>query len=241
MSLKSGKMADTRGNTDRVPGTLASSVYDRLRGDILTGLLAPDQKLRTEVLRARYGIGNSPLREALNRLSVDGLVTHEEQRGFRVASASHAELSELVKTRCWLEEIALRESMAQGGDEWEEALVIAYHRLSRVKRSRSDESFELNLDWERLHRNFHMALLNACGSRWMMQFCALLYDQGERYCQLASIVSYDAATDTDEHEKILKAAVAREADAAVRLIQDHYRATEKIIRETISDFSEVSS
>ncbi len=41
-------------------GTLASSVYDRLRGDILTGSLPPGEKLRTEALRARYEVGNSP-------------------------------------------------------------------------------------------------------------------------------------------------------------------------------------
>ena len=114
-------------------GTLASSVYDRLRGDILTGILAPDEKLRTEALRVRYGVGNSPLREALNRLSVDGLVTRVDQKGFRVASASHAELEELVRTRCWLEEIALRESIAHGDAAWEERLLIAYHRLTRIK------------------------------------------------------------------------------------------------------------
>lgn len=222
-------------------GTLASSVYDRLRGDILTGILAPNEKLRTEALRLRYGVGNSPLREALNRLSVDGLVTREDQKGFRVASASHAELEELVRTRCWLEEIALRESIVRGDAAWEERLLIAYHRLTRIKRSLNDRRFELNPDWERLHRNFHTALLDACGSRWMLQFCAQLYDQGERYCQLASVVAYDAETDGDEHEVIMKAAVARDADTAVRLIHNHYRSTQKIIREAISDFSEISA
>jgi len=66
-------------------GTLASSVYDRLRGDILSGSLPPGEKLRTEALRSRYEVGNSPIREALNRLSADGLVTREDQKGFRVA------------------------------------------------------------------------------------------------------------------------------------------------------------
>ena len=97
-------------------GTLASSVYDRLRGDILSGSLPPGEKLRTEALRARYEVGNSPIREALNRLSADGLVTREDQKGFRVAAASRADLEELVKTRCWLEQIALRESIANGDD-----------------------------------------------------------------------------------------------------------------------------
>ena len=52
-----------------VVGTLATTVYDRLRDDIMCGELAPDEKLRVEFLRARYGAGTSPIREALNRLS----------------------------------------------------------------------------------------------------------------------------------------------------------------------------
>ncbi len=229
------------GDHDRGRGTLASSVYDRLRGDILTGILSPGEKLGTEALRALYGVGNSPLREALNRLSVDGLVTREDQRGFRVATASHAELEELVRTRCWLEEIGLRESIAQGDADWEEKLLIAYHRLMRVRRSLTDDRFELNPDWQRLHRVFHLALLDACGSRWMLRFCAQLFDQGERYCQLASIATFDAATGGDEHEAIMKAALARDADEAVRLTHSHYRATQEIIRATIADFSEISA
>jgi len=223
---------------DQGRGTLASSVYDRLRGDILTGILSPGEKLRTKALRVRYGVGNSPLREALNRLSVGQLVTREDQKGFRVATASHAELKELVRTRCWLEEIVLRESISKGDEAWEENLLIAYHRLTRVKRSLDDHRFELNPDWWRLHRIFHTALLDACGSRWMMQFCTQLYDQGERYCQLAGLVTYDVATDGDEHEAIMKAAVARDADEAVRLIHNHYRGTQQIICDAISDFSE---
>ena len=50
------------------PATLASSVYDRLRADILTGELEPGRKLRIEFLGKRYHTGHSPIREALNRL-----------------------------------------------------------------------------------------------------------------------------------------------------------------------------
>ena len=89
-------------------GTLASSVYDEMRNDILSGELPPGEKLRVEYMRTRYGVGASPIREALNRLSVDGVVLRVDQKGFRVAEVSVAELDELIKTRCWLEETALR-------------------------------------------------------------------------------------------------------------------------------------
>jgi DNA-binding GntR family transcriptional regulator len=218
-------------------GTLASSVHDRLRGDILSGALPPDEKLRTEALRERYGVGNSPLREALNRLSADGLVTREDQKGFRVAAASRADLEELVKTRCWLEEIALRQSIEYGDDAWEESVVLRYHRLSRVRRSSSEDEYVVNYEWEARHRAFHLALLGACGSRWLMQYCTQLNDQAGRYRRLAIVVSYPGRNELTEHEAIMRAATSRDADEAVRLLLAHYDRTAGIIRNSIPEFA----
>ena len=78
--------------------TLASSVYSELKNDILTGKLKPGHKLRLQVLKEDYNVGNSPLREALNRLSANGMVMREENKGFKVSPASVAELEELVRT-----------------------------------------------------------------------------------------------------------------------------------------------
>jgi DNA-binding GntR family transcriptional regulator len=217
-------------------GTLASSVYDRLRDDILRGVLPPDEKLRTEALRDRYGVGNSPLREALNRLSADGLVTREDQKGFRVAAASRADLEELVKTRCWLEEIALRQSIENGDEAWEESVVVQFHRLSRVRRSSNEDEYVVNLDWESRHRAFHLALLSACGSRWLLQYCEQLNDQAHRYRQLAIIVSYPKRNELAEHEAIMRAATTRDADEAARLLIGHYARTADIIKNSLPQF-----
>jgi len=65
----------------------------------------PGEKLRIEVLRTRYDVGGTPLREAMNRLSTEGLVTQSEQRGFRVTPVSADELLELTRTRCWINEV----------------------------------------------------------------------------------------------------------------------------------------
>lgn len=72
--------------------TLASSVYQALLEDILSGTLKPGHKLRLQALKDQYNVGNSPLREALNRLSAIGMVIREENKGFRVSPASVAEL-----------------------------------------------------------------------------------------------------------------------------------------------------
>lgn len=229
--------SETRDRPEGAAGTLASSVYDLMRQDILKGDLPPGEKLRVEYLRDRYGVGASPIREALNRLSVDGVVMRVDQKGFRVAEVSVAELDELIKTRCWLEETAIRESIAAGDDAWEERLVLAFHRLSKTPRSADEVTYAINPDWEVLHRAFHLALIGACGSRWLTSYCEQLNDLADRYRQLAVRVTYPRRNELDEHKAIMDAAVARDADRAVEVLMDHYRRTADIIRDSVDQIS----
>lgn len=213
-------------------GTLASTAYQRLRADILTGQLPPGEKLRVAHLRDVYDVGNSPLREALNRLSMDGLVDRFDQRGFRVASVSRQELEELVRTRCWLEGLALRESIANRTDAWEEGIVLAFHRLSKVPRSTSQEVFTTNHQWEQLHRNFHGALIANCGSTLLQQFCVQLADKADRYRQLAVATSYPKRNEKDEHRTIMEATIDGRIDDAEAALLSHFHKTSDIILES---------
>ncbi len=89
-------------------GTLAMSIYGRLRRDILTGLFEPGERLPLDALGERYRVGLTPLREALNRLSAEELVLREGKRGFRVAPVSRANLVALAPTLCWVVRVAIR-------------------------------------------------------------------------------------------------------------------------------------
>ena len=221
-----------------VVGTLASTVYDRLRDDIMGGDLAPGEKLRVEFLRARYGAGTSPIREALNRLSSDGFVVQEDQKGFRVAPVSRDELIELIKTRCWIEGVALRQSAANGAQAWEEGIVLGFHRLSRVPNTADPAVDALNPQWEDLHRAFHMTLLTACGSRLLLEFCEQLADRAKRYRRLAVIVSYPERNELEEHRDLMEAMLARDADKAVALLDAHYQRTGREIEEYVPVFAQ---
>lgn len=206
--------------------THASSVHERLRADILSGRLPPG-RLTIRVLGERYAVGQTPLREALNRLAADGLLIAEDQRGFTVPGISAAELEELTRTRCWLEERALRESIAAATEAWEEALLLAGHRLSRTPRGLEDGV--LNPAWEERHREFHERLIANCGSRWLLGFCRQLTDRHQRYRHLAACRSLDERDVDAEHRAILDAALRRDADAAVALLTAHYQRTAGVI------------
>lgn len=219
------------------PRNLSEQAHDRIRRDILNGELFPGDKMQIEAISERYGIGIAPVREALNRLSSEGLVERKSQRGFFVAEISMAALEELVKTRIWLETLALRESILNHDDAWEEQLVLAYHRLARTQRRLPAETGrELSEEWELRHKEFHLLLLDRCGSSWLLGFCSTMMDQAVRYRSLSmnvhpSLLRREGAA--AEHEALLNAAIDRDAETACQLLADHYRTTLEGLRGVI--------
>lgn len=209
--------------------TQASSVYDRLQDDILSGRLKPGRKLRLKELIEEYETGNSPLREALNRLSSNGMVIREENRGFRVSPASATELLELSRTRCWLEEVALRQSIINGDTAWEERIVLAFHWLTQSAKTNGEADRVTSPEWEAHHEDFHLALISACESSILMDFCIQLQKRTVRYRNLAEVVEYREGHELDEHRKLQDAALSRDADLAVALLDQHYKVTVDIL------------
>ena len=211
--------------------TLASTVYQRLREDLLSGALETESKLRVEWVVSKYGAGASPVREALNRLASEGLLGRHDQRGFFIMPVSAAELEELTRTRCWLEERALRESIAHRTAEWEEQLVLALHRLGRASRLSPQDPSSLDLDWEKLHRTFHRVLISACRSHWLVGFCDQLSDHAYRYRQMANGGESVPRDGSAEHRLIAEYALDGNADGAVQALIDHYQLTASICME----------
>ncbi|MEM7442734.1 MAG: GntR family transcriptional regulator [Pseudomonadota bacterium] len=214
--------------------SLTSKAYAQLRAAIIAGELEPGKKLKIDELRQTYGYGGSPIREALSLLTSDGLVARLEQRGFNVTDVSREEFSELLKTRCWLEDRALRESIDHGGEEWEEQVILAHHWLSREPRFTDVEgAFVANEAWEARHKAFHMALISACGSSILLRMCDQLYDQNIRYRILSGAAAYPGRNVGDEHASIMQAALDRDADLAVTKMVEHYNKTGAFLKERL--------
>lgn len=217
----------------RDTSSLTAQTAGRIRADILNGAWKPGTKLKISDLCTRYGVGTTPVREALSLLTSDNLVERVDQRGFRVAVVSKAEFSELLKTRCWLEKRALEESILHGDRAWEEALVIAHHHLARFPRSREGGDFDANPEWEIRHKTFHTALISACGSSILLRYCDQLYDQNIRYRMISGISAYPSRRIGEEHEAIMSAALDRDADVAVSRLISHYESTGRFLEERL--------
>lgn len=213
--------------------TLTTQIYLQLRRDVLSGLLAPGEKLRIEVLGQTYGSGSSPIREALHLLASEGLVERLEQRGFRVRPVSEEEFLDILQMRCWMEERALRESIARGGSDWEEAIILSFYRLEHASQMAPDETNAIDTEWEQRHKRFHLSLLGASSSPTLKRYCEQLYDLNVRYRQIALQVSGNERAPRGEHEAIMKATLARDADAASRNLVSHYELTADYLRKAL--------
>lgn len=203
------------------PKTLVDGAYRQLRRDIIEGRHAPGAKLRVEHLKDEYEVGAGTLREALALLVSDSLVVAQGQRGFRVAPISLADIEDITHTRVMLECEALRQSIANGDETWEGNLVSAFHLLTRAEEKLAGDVDGSVNEWEERNRVFHETLIGACTSRWIRHFLAILYRQSERYRRI-SVLNRPVPQDVhEEHEQIFRAAIARDADEATRVLSGH--------------------
>lgn len=214
-------------------GTLASIVYDRLRQDIISVAVAPGEKLHIRSLCERFDVGLSPVREALSRLSTEGLVAQSDHRGFAVASMSESDLVDLTRARSWLNELAVRRSIENGDAAWEESVVLSFHRLHRTPRFAPGVEGERSKAWEIAHRNFHTSLISASGSDRLTRYCEQLFDNAERYRHIGRKAGVRGQNRDKEHRELMEAVVARDADKAGRLIKLHFERTADLVRQVL--------
>lgn len=222
-----------------VPSTLTHRAYLDLRHDIVRGHLAAASKLKLQLLSGRYGIGMSPLREALSRLCGEQLVTSHEQRGFRVAPLSLQELEDIGRVRNLVADAALNDSILHGDAAWQQRVEQALAALGEVEEAISGRQIVLAADrldeLEARNHAFHQALVSACRSPWLLKLEETFYHQSERYRYAALPRARDKRFTWDEHAEIGQAALQRNVSKACRLHEQHLTRTHASIRAALAD------
>lgn len=210
---------------------VSASAYQRIKRDVIFGELAPGAKLKLDGLRDRYGASLSTLRETLNRLASEGFVQAQDQRGFFVTPVSREDLTEIANLRVLLECHALRLSVQNGDTDWEGNLVAAHHKLHVMEQKMLAGDDSEKEEWKRRDSEFHLALIQACGSRNLLALHGVLYDKYLRYQML--VLTYRGQKAVAEHQDVFDAALARDVDRAAAGLQTHI---EKGLRHTLAAF-----
>ena len=211
--------------------TLAQAAYRTLRTDIIRGHRPPGERLRIEKLRTIYNVGPTPLREALQRLSAEDLVLSEGNRGFTVAPVDAAEFADLTIARIAIEKEALRLSIAKGDNSWEAEVAAARYLMEKEDRAFAQDDVDLLQNWEQANARFHLAMVAACGSNWLLQTRNHLHALCERY-RLVAVNDARGSRDLGtEHRAIADAALDRDADEVCRLTERHYQRSADALAE----------
>ncbi len=185
-------------------------VLDAIKHAILTGELQPGQGLVETDLAGVFGVSKTPVREALKTLAGAGLVTMSPYKGAAVRAVDDDLVRSVYDLRLLLEPEAVRRAVAHGGQGG-----AARHALQR-----SDQAAD-RAERSLANRDFHRALYLGCGNAMLVSVLDDLRDQ----TALVSAAAWQRAptwrAEAAEHEAILRAATAGDADKAARLLTSH--------------------
>lgn len=216
-SKKSGRTGDASSGQD---------VLARLRTDIVSSVFEPDARLKFAELTQRYDVGIGTLREALSQLVSEGFVMVEAGKGFKVAPVSPEELREITEHFISLEKRAVRDAIEHGDEHWEANIVAVHHRLSLIESLPWAERMKRHSDWVQRHREFHVAIVAACSGQWLFRLRTMMFDQLDRYRFVTKRAPEGlGGRKFEEHREIMNATLARDADLASQLIEQHIRDT----------------
>ncbi|MDU8944009.1 GntR family transcriptional regulator [Ovoidimarina sediminis] len=205
--------------------TLSQAAYRALKRDIIRGVRVPEERLRIEKLKGIYGIGPTPLREALQKLSQDGLVLSEGNRGFAVAPLDPSEFADLNLARTAIEKEALRLAIEKGDDAWEARIVAASYIMRKEDMALPGTRGGVPDSWERANTEFHEALVAACGSAWLLKIREGLQELCERYRRASVYQELGSRNLGAEHAEIAEAVLARDTERACALTERHFALT----------------
>lgn len=218
--------------------TLSENAYRLLYSDILDGRLAPTEKLKLQPLQEYYGIGLSPIREALLLLTREGLVINEGQRGFSVAAVSKADLEDIVRSRQHIETELLSDAIDAGDEEWGGQIMATLYKLLHTPFTPRNDP-EVLRRWEAAHDRFHSALLAAARSKWLHRMDEQLVVHSERYRRMRfahhtpdEVLDFDIH---DEHERLAEATLSRNKPLACELLCAHIAETAGVIAPYLPD------
>lgn len=198
-------------------------IYGSLAHRLISNDFDHGDKLRPEHLRQDYGCSASTVREALFRLSTDGLVDFQEQRGFRVPEKSAVLLAELTHVRVLLEAEGTVLSIRYGGVAWEARLTAAHHQLSHIeKRIHASKDTSPLVDiWFNAELEFHQTLISACRSETLKMMHHKVYRRFRQQLMIADRNFDFISMNIEHHKAILDASLDGNEELTRQKIHDH--------------------
>lgn len=203
------------------PLTRAEWAESELRRAVLDGRLAAGERLNMGALSEMLDVSPTPLREALQRLAGNGLITLSPQRGAYVTKLTSTDLADIYHLRLLLEPKAAEEAARRVTDESRARIAEAHSVLATTYGATVSDIVAR----EAAHREFHVAVVENCGSPRMLRVVAELLDHSARYRVVARNLLGGRPQVVEEHAVIAKAAMAGDGPLTHRLVEEHLNRT----------------
>jgi DNA-binding GntR family transcriptional regulator len=210
-----------------VSAGLGRDLVGLIRSLILTGTIAPGEKILPKQIQERFGVSHIPVREALRALEAEGLVVTVPRRGTTAAQVSLGELREVYAMRRLLEPPLMAQAVRLRSTE---AVVAAQEARRRLA---AESAADVDTFLAR-HREFHWLLIQptvqAVGRRVLEQ----LWVVSERYVRMSVAAHQADVKATHDHDTLLQAFVSGDADLAARETVHHLDLVESTIVEALT-------
>ncbi len=228
-------------NLDRPHKSRTALTLDLLREAIVHAEYEPGAKLRIDSLGKTLNASIGAVREALSRLTAEGLVVAEPQKGFIVAPISQRDLRDLTEVRIAVETRCIEDSIEHGDLDWEGRILAAQHKLRALGEAYQHPGTPQAAQWHALHLQFHDELASACPNSWWLRLRRQLYVQSERYRRLSGPIDSTHRNIVAEHDAIANAALARDKAAAAQSMRAHLTLTAEIILRSGLPFGDMDT
>ncbi len=197
--------------------TLSTSCFETIKSAILSGEFLPGERLACEQLKERLGVGMSPVREALAKLTATELVTFQEHKGYQVKKMNAQELKDNILSFIEIESLALGLAIDAGDDDWEGSIVSALHRLQKIECGKKVDFSS----WAPLNAAFHNALVSACPLKALSRIRGEFHLRHQWVVRLAFQSVNELEGNFKEHRQLAELAMAKKSDQAISLLRTH--------------------
>lgn len=218
--------------------TFTQQAYEHIKAALIEATLKPGEKLKVQTFRDLLGIGTAPIREALSQLVTTGLVTFEDNKGFRVAKISEKDIRDIYATFTLIETIILALSFERGDASWEAHVASEFKILEEIENRKPRAPLS---EWSKANYAYHRALLMGCNSPALLEIQALLYLKFERYAHMAYNLNPELITKNhslekkEHHANFVELTKKRDIKKAVELMTYHINAPLEDIIQTLKD------
>lgn len=208
---------------------LRDVVFQTLRQAIITGEFAPGERLMEISLAERLGVSRTPVREAIRKLELEGLVVMIPRKGAEVAKITKERLRDVLEVRCALEELAATLACQRIDEAGKERLKNCHEEF--IQAVEQGDALEIaNQD-----ETFHECIFEATGNDRLLQIVHNLKEQMYRYrMEYVKDASYRKEL-VAEHEKLLGAILGGDTETAKEVMRHHIHNQETMILNHIGE------